>query len=71
MVLRKRGPRSFGEIPPAEIGALMTLIREKTPELSYEDLIQEVVTKYELDHSRLSFREKLAEFYGRYIDPGT
>lgn len=67
VVLRKRGPRSFDEIPPAEIGALMTLIRERTPELNRENLIQEVVTQYELDHSLLSIREKLAELHRRYI----
>ena len=71
VVLRKRGPRSFDEIPPAEIGELMKRLLKKTPGLSRAVLIQEVATKYELDHSRLSIREKLAELYRRYIDPAT
>jgi len=71
VMLRKRGPRSFDEIPPAEIVALMNRIRESFPQLSREDIIQEVETKYELDHSRSSIREKLTELYLRYIDPAT
>lgn len=50
VVLRKRGTRSYGEIPPLEILELMKRLRESNPAVSLKDLIQEVEKKYDVDH---------------------
>ena len=48
VVLRSRGGRTFDEIPPAEISAMISQLRKQDPKLEGEELLRSV-----LDHFRI------------------
>ena len=61
VVLRKRGPRSFEEIPMTEVAEAMRLILNTHPSLDFEDLCRRVLDFYDLRRLTSNVRRSLAK----------
>jgi hypothetical protein len=65
--LRTRGPRSFHEIPPSEVLALVKGLRASTPTLEGEDLLGAVLYVWEIGRTTSQIRERFAEILRRQL----
>lgn len=69
VVLRGRGDRTFDEIPPAEIGGLMSWLSTHHPELAEGALFQRILEHYEIRRMTSNIRTLLSRSKERYIRP--
>ncbi|MGH2608962.1 MAG: AAA domain-containing protein, partial [Tepidiformaceae bacterium] len=63
--LRTRGPRSFHEIPPSEVVALVRELRASTPTLEGEELLGAVLQVWGVGRTTSQIRERFAEILRR------
>ena len=68
--LRTRGPRSFHEIPPSEVVALVRELRAATPMLEGEELLGAVLQVWEVGRTTSRIRERLTEILRRDLAAG-
>lgn len=66
VIVRTRGGRDLQEIPPTEIGALMTYLGVKNKIVSKDDLLREVFNFYHYRHTE-TMRRRLLQIMNRYV----
>lgn len=68
VVPRRRGDRTFDQIPPAEIGQIIKWLRTQEPQLDDEALFQSVLKQYEIEGMTSDIRSALMRIRARYVD---
>lgn len=68
--LRTRGPRSFHEIPPSEVLAVVRELRTATSMLEGEELLSAVLQFWEIGRTTSQIRERFTEIL-RGSEPGS
>lgn len=63
--LRNRGPRSFHDIPPSEVVALVRELQASMPSLETEDLLGAILQIWEIGRTTSQIRERFAEILRR------
>ena len=77
VLIRARGDRSFDEIPPSEIGALMNSMLQdtmiggfrKVPDIEDELLFSSVLNHYSIKRMTQNIRAKLVQIKEQYVNP--
>ncbi|MFQ5852954.1 MAG: hypothetical protein ACE5JU_20530 [Candidatus Binatia bacterium] len=67
VVLRTRGDRTFDEIPPSEIGALINNLRMQEPNMDEEEILQSVVNHFEIREMTSEIRTALLLIKARHV----
>ena len=67
VVPRKRGPRTFEEIPDSEISSVMRPLLDRQPKIDEETLFRQVLDAYELKRLTSNVRNRLARLVSEEV----